>query len=69
MLSWRKPYEVRRIILTGSGGPFRKRRLETFSDITVEEALTIRIDMGKKISIDSATMMNKCLEVIEAYWL
>ena len=62
--------EVRRIILTGSGGPFRKRRLETFSDITVEEALNHpNWDMGKKISIDSATMMNKCLEVIEAYWL
>ena len=62
--------EVRRIILTGSGGPFRKRKLETFSDITVDEALNHpNWDMGKKISIDSATMMNKCLEVIEAYWL
>ena len=62
--------EVRRIILTGSGGPFRKRELETFNDITVEEALNHpNWDMGKKISIDSATMMNKCLEVIEAYWL
>tara|TARA_B100001248_G_scaffold255621_1_gene235592 strand:+ start:4658 stop:5803 length:1146 start_codon:yes stop_codon:yes gene_type:complete len=62
--------EVRRIILTGSGGPFRKRELETFIDITVEEALNHpNWDMGKKISIDSATMMNKCLEVIEAYWL
>ena len=62
--------EVRRIILTGSGGPFRKRGLETFNDITVEEALNHpNWDMGQKISIDSATMMNKCLEVIEAYWL
>ena len=62
--------EVRRIILTGSGGPFRKRRLETFNDITVKEALNHpNWDMGQKISIDSATMMNKCLEVIEAYWL
>ena len=62
--------EVRKIILTGSGGPFRKRGLETFDDITVREALNHpNWDMGKKISIDSATMMNKCLEVIEAYWL
>ena len=62
--------EVRRITLTGSGGPFRKRGLETFDDITVKEALNHpNWDMGKKISIDSATMMNKCLEVIEAYWL
>ena len=62
--------EVRRIILTGSGGPFRKRGIESFNDITVEEALNHpNWDMGQKISIDSATMMNKCLEVIEAYWL
>ena len=62
--------EVRRIILTGSGGPFRNRDLDTFDDITQEEALNHpNWDMGRKISIDSATMMNKCLEVIEAYWL
>ncbi len=69
-LAGENPDEVRRIILTGSGGPFRKRRLETFDDIVVEEALNHpNWDMGRKISIDSATMMNKCLEVIEAYWL
>ena len=62
--------DIRRIILTGSGGPFRSRDLDTFHDISVEEALKHpNWDMGKKISIDSATMMNKCLEVIEAYWL
>jgi len=62
--------DIRRIILTGSGGPFRLRDLETFHDISVDEALKHpNWDMGKKISIDSATMMNKCLEVIEAYWL
>ena len=62
--------DIRRIILTGSGGPFRLRDLDTFYDISVEEALKHpNWDMGKKISIDSATMMNKCLEVIEAYWL
>ncbi len=62
--------DIRRIILTGSGGPFRLRDLDTFKDISVKEALKHpNWDMGKKISIDSATMMNKCLEVIEAYWL
>ena len=62
--------DVDRIILTGSGGPFRERSLNTFSDIKVEEALTHpNWDMGNKITIDSATMMNKGLEVIEAYWL
>ncbi|HXG59547.1 MAG TPA: 1-deoxy-D-xylulose-5-phosphate reductoisomerase [Thermoanaerobaculia bacterium] len=62
--------EVRRIILTASGGPFLNRDLETFDDITIEAALahpTWR--MGNKISIDSATMMNKGLEVIEAHHL
>ena len=62
--------DIRRLILTGSGGPFRNRRLDTFQDISVEEALTHpNWDMGKKITIDSATMMNKGLEVIEAFWL
>ena len=62
--------EVQRIILTASGGPFLKRDLTTFDDITIEAALahpTWR--MGNKISIDSATMMNKGLEVIEAHHL
>jgi len=62
--------DVNRIILTGSGGPFRKRSLNTFPDIKVEEALAHpNWDMGNKITIDSATMMNKGFEVIEAYWL
>jgi 1-deoxy-D-xylulose-5-phosphate reductoisomerase len=62
--------EVERIILTASGGPFLTRDLATFDDITIEAALahpTWR--MGNKISIDSATMMNKGLEVIEAHHL
>ena len=62
--------EVQRIILTASGGPFLKRELDTFDDISIEAALahpTWR--MGNKISIDSATMMNKGLEVIEAHLL
>ncbi|MGZ5473018.1 MAG: 1-deoxy-D-xylulose-5-phosphate reductoisomerase [Thermoanaerobaculia bacterium] len=62
--------ELERIILTASGGPFLHRDLATFGDITIEAALahpTWR--MGNKISIDSATMMNKGLEVIEAHHL
>ena len=61
---------IERIILTGSGGPFRTRSLNKFSTITLEEALNHpNWDMGNKITIDSATMMNKGLEFIEAYWL
>ena len=64
------PEEVRRIVLTGSGGPLRKRDLGTFRGITVEEALAHPTwKMGPKITIDSATMMNKGLEVIEAHFL
>ena len=62
--------EVERIILTASGGPFRSRDLATFDDITIEAALAHPTwKMGNKISIDSATMMNKGLEVIEAHHL
>ncbi len=62
--------EVRRLVLTASGGPFRTRPFETFSAITVEDALRHPTwKMGPKITIDSATMMNKGLEVIEARWL
>ncbi len=62
--------DVKRLILTGSGGPFRTRAKNTFRHITVAEALKHpNWEMGKKITIDSATMMNKGLEVIEAYWL
>src|SRR5438105_6752393 len=62
--------EIQRIILTASGGPFLKRDLATFGDITVEAALAHpTCKMGNKISIDSATMMNKGLEVIEAHHL
>ena len=62
--------DVRKIILTGSGGPFRTKNVETFINITPKEALNHpNWDMGNKITIDSATMMNKGLEVIETYWL
>ena len=61
---------IQKIILTGSGGPFRTRNFDTFSDITLEQALKHpNWNMGNKITIDSATMMNKGLEFIEAYWL
>ena len=62
--------EIRKLILTGSGGPFLKRDQNSFEDITISEALNHpNWTMGKKITIDSATMMNKGLEVIEAKWL
>jgi 1-deoxy-D-xylulose-5-phosphate reductoisomerase len=61
---------LRRIILTASGGPFRELARERFESITVEQALNHPIwRMGSKITIDSATLMNKGLEVIEARWL
>ncbi|MEO8431883.1 MAG: 1-deoxy-D-xylulose-5-phosphate reductoisomerase [Acidobacteriota bacterium] len=62
--------EVDRIVLTASGGPFRERDLSTFDEITVEDALAHPTwKMGPKITIDSATMMNKGLEIIEAHFL
>ncbi len=61
---------VRRLILTASGGPFFGRTREEMAGVTAAEALRHpRWDMGKKITIDSATLMNKGLEVIEARWL
>ncbi|MEW5790403.1 MAG: 1-deoxy-D-xylulose-5-phosphate reductoisomerase [Pseudomonadota bacterium] len=61
---------VRRILLTASGGPFRQTPLDGFAAITpVEACAHPKWKMGRKISVDSATMMNKGLEVIEAYWL
>ncbi|MEE9445063.1 MAG: 1-deoxy-D-xylulose-5-phosphate reductoisomerase [Cocleimonas sp.] len=61
---------VTKILLTASGGPFRTRDLETLKDVTPEEAVAHpNWVMGQKISVDSATMMNKGLEVIEACWL
>ena len=61
---------VRRILLTASGGPFRTRPLAELSRVTVDEACAHpNWVMGRKISVDSATMMNKGLEMIEAHWL
>jgi 1-deoxy-D-xylulose-5-phosphate reductoisomerase len=64
------PRSVRRVWLTGSGGPFRTRPLATFAAITVAEALRHPTwTMGPRITIGSATMMNKAFEVLEAHWL
>ena len=65
-----QPEGVVRILLTASGGPFRTTALDQLSEITPEQACCHpNWDMGRKISVDSATMMNKGLEVIEACWL
>jgi len=62
--------QIDKIILTASGGPFRRRSLNTLKDVTPEEACAHpNWVMGRKISVDSATMMNKALEVIEARYL
>ncbi len=62
--------EVKKIILTASGGPFRKATAEDIRNVTLEQALLHPVwDMGPKITIDSATMMNKAFEIIEARWL
>jgi 1-deoxy-D-xylulose-5-phosphate reductoisomerase len=69
-LQGNKDQEINRIILTASGGPFRGYTLEQLSKVTVSQALNHpNWKMGNKITIDSATMMNKGLEVIEARWL
>lgn len=62
--------EVERIVLTASGGPFREFTPDELKQVTIAEALEHPVwDMGPKITVDSATMMNKALEVIEARWL
>jgi len=62
--------EVERIVLTASGGPFRGRTQRQLGDVTIEQALNHPTwKMGRKITIDSATLMNKALEIVEARWL
>ena len=62
--------DVSRIILTGSGGPFLNKDVEEFSSITPDQAANHPVwNMGRKISVDSSTLMNKGLEVVEARWL
>ncbi len=65
-----KAEEILRVILTSSGGPFRQSNIGELEEVTLEDALSHPVwDMGPKITVDSATMMNKALEVIEARWL
>ena len=65
-----KESSVKNIILTGSGGPFLNKKINTFHTIKPSEALKHpNWEMGRKISIDSSTMMNKGLELVEAMWL
>ena len=69
-LSGYKNKDINKILLTASGGPFRGKTLDDLKDVTVKEALKHpKWNMGKKISIDSASLMNKGLEVIEAHFL
>ncbi len=69
-LEGRNPAEVSRLILTASGGPFRTWPAEQLAGVTVEQALKHPTwEMGRKITIDSATLFNKGLEMIEARWL
>jgi 1-deoxy-D-xylulose-5-phosphate reductoisomerase len=69
-LHGRDPREVRRLILTASGGPFRDLDADALAHVTPDDALRHPTwQMGRKITIDSATLMNKGLEVIEARWL
>ena len=61
---------MRRVLLTASGGPFRTLPVDRLEQVTPDEACAHpNWVMGRKISVDSATMMNKALEVIEAHWL
>ena len=70
LLADRSPDQVRSLVLTGSGGPFRGRRREELEDVTPDEALAHPTwTMGPKITVDSATLANKGLEVLEAHFL
>ena len=69
-LAGRPQFQVERVVLTASGGPFRNHSIEAMKNVSLEEALNHpNWKMGPKITIDSASMMNKGLEIIEARWL
>lgn len=69
-LAGHRRHDVKRLILTASGGPFREYSLQALAAVKPEDALVHpNWNMGRKITVDSATMMNKGLEVIEAHWL
>jgi 1-deoxy-D-xylulose-5-phosphate reductoisomerase len=70
LLEKRAPTEIARLILTASGGPLRTRALDDFPKVTVAQVLRHPTwQMGKRITVDSATLVNKAFEVIEAHWL
>ncbi len=70
VFDFEEPEKIARVILTASGGPFRERDISAMADVTPEEAVAHpNWDMGAKISVDCATMMNKGLELIEAFHL
>lgn len=69
-LEGRDPKDVSKLILTASGGPFWNKSDEELRSVTIQDVLKHPVwNMGRKISVDSATLMNKALEIIEAYWL
>jgi 1-deoxy-D-xylulose-5-phosphate reductoisomerase len=69
-LAGRTSEEVRTLYITGSGGPLREKAASDFDSLSIDEILAHpKWDMGRKITVDSATLMNKGLEVIEAHWL
>ncbi len=70
VFDFERPETIEKLILTASGGPFRETHIDKMADVTPKEAVAHpNWDMGAKISVDSATMMNKGLELIEAYYL
>ncbi|WP_348663989.1 1-deoxy-D-xylulose-5-phosphate reductoisomerase [Chlamydia vaughanii] len=69
-LEGRDPIDIKKLILTASGGPLLHKPKEELSRVTIQDVLNHPIwNMGKKVTVDSSTLMNKCLEIIEAYWL
>ncbi len=69
-LTGRKMEEVRTLYITGTGGPLKDKKEEEFDSLSIDQVLAHpRWDMGRKITVDSATLMNKALEIIEARWL
>ena len=69
-LQGNKHLEVKRLLITASGGPFRGRTVEDLANVTVEQCLCHpNWSMGQKVTVDSATLANKGLEIMEAHWL
>lgn len=69
-LEYRDPTEIKKLLITASGGPLFRKSQEELASVTIQDVLNHPIwNMGAKITVDSSTLMNKCLEMIEAYWL